>query len=309
MLKFRVFLTGLTCLSLFAIPPCHGQDTTGILVLSPRVGAKISAGERSYFRLFPQFDDFVEAVVFATPGGAFHVRITREPEKGVFRDTVVEYGSHTLLMVAEKINHFEALSLGRYQIGDDPTAIRNTDGMVVLHSPRINRDSLALQLDTIERARIWHDQDPSEKVCTVGLSSGLALKKCLLENVDDSAVVLESDGGVTSVPVRSVDFLLRKEKTHFWAGAGIGLVAGAVLGAVVGYATYRKPQRDPNQWINFDFGPNANALGGAILGIPIGFVVGGVIGGSVSGDDIIDLSGASRETKLVVIRMVISGKQ
>ncbi len=125
----RTFIAGQLFCFLFPLTiSCLAQDSTKVLILSPRVGPKITAGAREQFEIFPQFDNFVEATAFETSDGNCFVRITLEPQKGVFRDTILQYPHQTLLMIAEKINHFEDLAAGRYHMGDEPTYIKTVDG-------------------------------------------------------------------------------------------------------------------------------------------------------------------------------------
>jgi hypothetical protein len=140
----RTFVAALLFSVLFPLAiSCLAQDTIKVLILSPKVGPKITAGAREQFKIFPQFDSFVEATAFETANGDCFVRITLEPQKGVFRDTTVQYPHQTLLMIAEKINHFEDLAAGRYHIGDEPTYIKTVDGTNAIVPSRWGGDSLA----------------------------------------------------------------------------------------------------------------------------------------------------------------------
>lgn len=307
MMKRIVFLAGLVQLSLFAATPCVSQDSARVLILSPRVGAKITAAAREQFHLFPQFHNFVEATVWQAADGSCFVKITVEPSPGVFRDTVVQYGRRTLQLMAEKVDHFEELEAGAYRIGDRPAHLLATDGESALETRAPAPDSLGFESRALEQAREWHDNGPSRDNLTVKLSTGLSLRGKLMDDVSDSSFAFESNREVHFIPVNSLESILRHRESRFWTGAGIGVVVGAALGGIIGYATYSKPQRKPGEWFVLDFGPGLNTAAGAIVGVPIGFAIGGTIGASMGGDDVINMSGTGYQVKLMIIRMVISG--
>ncbi len=305
----RIFLfAGLIQLSLGSFTTCLSQDDTKVVVLSPRVGAKISAAEREYFHIFPQFEHFVEATAFETDDGSCFVRITLEPSRGVFRDSVVQYGRRMLRIMAEKIDHFEELEAGTYRIGDRPTHLHAMDGESEFEKSAAAVDSLGMEWRALDQARRWQNNGPSRENITVGLSTGLSLRGRILDDVSDSCFAFESNREVHLIPMNSLDLLRRDRKSQFWAGAGIGMLIGAAVGAVIGYATYSRPERKPGQWIVLDFGPGLNAAAGAIVGMPVGFAVGGAVGASKGGEDIINMSGTRYQAKLTIIRMVISSK-
>lgn len=301
MVKQITILAGLIQMSLFAAGPCRGQ-VNRTLVLSPRVWATISAAERKQFHLFRQYDNFVEATAFQTPNGNCYVRITLEPSRGVFRDTVVEYTSRLLLMIADKINHFEALDARAYELGEEPTYIQTTDGQTVLESPAVLTNPSVLERRALAEARKWWDEGPAIGIITLGLSSGLSLRGKVTGIVDDSVFTFESEGKTLPIPVDSVSYLLRYSGTHMWEGAAIGTMVGIVAGVAIGAASYKRPQ--PKQII--DFGPGAATLGGASMGIVFGFSIGGAIGASIPRGHLITTEGAGHGAKLMVIRKVVS---
>jgi hypothetical protein len=140
---------------------------------------------------------------------------------------------------------------------------------------------------------------------SVGLIGGDTLSGCTPQALKDTLIILVCSEAVVSLPVDSIDYLARHQETHFWAGAGYGTLIGASLGALVGLLTYEKPEPGYGQWFTIDFGPGANALGGAIVGAVGGFVIGGAIGESTGGDEIYKLSGKLRQQKLEIIREVM----
>lgn len=293
-----ILLVGLIQMGLFAVNPCRGQDSTKILVLSPRVGANISAAEREQFHIFRHYDNFVEATVFQKPDGNCYARITLETVPGVFRDAVVRCTSQWLLMTADKINHFEALNAGSYTLGEEAAYILTADGQPVLKSPAVLRSLTETDKRVLSHACKWWDNGPPGGMMTLGLSSGESLQGKILRVVDDSMFTFESKGRALLVPVDSVSHLLRHGGSYFWQGAGIGAMTGIVAGAAIGAATYKREGFPV-------LGRGDHMVAGAVVGIPVGFVVGGLVGASVEEDDLIDVSRSGYEVKLMVIRMMI----
>ena len=62
-------------------------------------------------------------------------------------------------------------------------------------------------------------------------------------------------------------------KSHFWQGAGLGLLGGALIGGLIGSTT---------EFCIFSCEPATGI--GVVLGAPAGFLVGGVIGAAVRTD-------------------------
>lgn len=105
-----------------------GQDTAKVVILSERVGPDIELEDQRAFRLFGQIKDFYCATVYQRPDSTFFVRIVLQSPDGTRRDTTIDYPSTLLLMMAEKINHFEGLERGTYRFGTDPAALHFAEG-------------------------------------------------------------------------------------------------------------------------------------------------------------------------------------
>jgi hypothetical protein len=71
-------------------------------------------------------------------------------------------------------------------------------------------------------------------------------------------------------------------------GIGYGFLVGAAAGAVIGAVTYRRCVPSPGYFGSlgcmFDYGPAANAAGGAIVFAIPGMLIGGMIGHSVKSE-------------------------
>lgn len=304
MVKHVLVFMGVTLMSLLTVGLCRAQDSSSVLVLSQRVGATISAHARDEFHLFPQFHNFVDASVFQASGGNCYVRIKQKTAAGDTSETVVQFTSESLLMMAEKINHYEALKSGRYEFGEEPTYILTTDGQTALRSPAVLKNPSVLEKRILAHAWKWEEDRSQGDTISLGLSSGQSPRGIIKSVVDDSTIVFESGGKTMMIPVDSVGFLLRRAGSYFWEGAGIGTFVGFAAGAGIGASSYSPPT--PGQIV--DFGPGLPAIGGAIIGIPIGFAVGGLVGAAIERDDVIEFARAGHEVRLIVLRMLVYGE-
>lgn len=99
-----------------------------------------------------------------------------------------------------------------------------------------------------------------------------------LEAADQDNVHLraESNHAEVVIPAATIASLsiVDGKTTHFWSGAGIGVLAGAIIGLVGGSATAKD---DP--W----FGPG-DRIAGLLAGLPAGFFIGGFIGALIPAD-------------------------
>jgi hypothetical protein len=77
------------------------------------------------------------------------------------------------------------------------------------------------------------------------------------------------------IPRAAIDTLWAADGTrgHFWAGAGIGLIAGALLGVAIG---------STQEFCMFSCSPATGI--GLVIGMPVGFMVGGVTGMFIRSD-------------------------
>ena len=102
-------------------------DSARIVILSDRVGSVISGDERETYHVLTQFEGFREAVVLQFPDSSYAVRVTLV-SAGEMRDTLVRYSGATIMMMAEKIEHFEELESGNYVLGSQPPTLRYDTG-------------------------------------------------------------------------------------------------------------------------------------------------------------------------------------
>gem|GEM_PF-5734314 len=104
--------------------------------------------------------------------------------------------------------------------------------------------------------------------------------KGLLKSINDTSISIQVRGNENTVhdfsagQIRSIAW---RRKSSFGRGAALGALSGLVLGTAVGYATYSRPDCDPGG-LCVDFGPELNAMAGAISGAFIGSVTGSLAG-------------------------------
>ncbi len=104
--------------------PLRSQDSLRVVILSERVGPEIDAAKREKYLIFSNIEGFRRAIVFQRSDGKFLVRFDIVGRGGSSNQTVVEYSSKTLLMLAEKINHFEEIVAGEYVWGSDRATLK-----------------------------------------------------------------------------------------------------------------------------------------------------------------------------------------
>jgi hypothetical protein len=98
-------------------------DSARIVILSDRVGPVVSADERQRYHLFTQFKDFSRAVVLQLPDSSCAIRFTLVSSGGL-RDTLVRYSWTAIMLMADRIEHFEELENGEYVLGSSPPALK-----------------------------------------------------------------------------------------------------------------------------------------------------------------------------------------
>jgi len=103
------------------------QHKRQIVILSSKVGTTIDKRERRQYDMFSQFDNFFSATFFRTPDNAYFASITLQNNNGKMIDTTVEYTEKLVLMIAEKVDHFEELKAGQYRMGDNTPSLNFMD--------------------------------------------------------------------------------------------------------------------------------------------------------------------------------------
>ena len=97
-------------LSLFAFNQCgrhfyNGYNTTGLVIVSSRVGESIEPEEREHFALFPELEHFQKAEFQGIEGGRYELYI--ETEKHNLR--VRNIGISALALMGDYIDNYEEI--------------------------------------------------------------------------------------------------------------------------------------------------------------------------------------------------------
>ncbi len=127
----RRLLPVLLLLSLFHSSQLHGQDSVKVIIVSPRVGREVDAGEREHFKVFTRIVGFDHAVFYQRTDSSYVAHVVYQSGRGVINDTLIEFSRVQLTMLAEKINHLEGMENGTYHFGDDPPKLTYEDGSLV----------------------------------------------------------------------------------------------------------------------------------------------------------------------------------
>jgi len=106
----------------------RGQDSLRTVILSERVGPEIDDEEHKRFSLFPQIEGFYKATALRAADGRLFVRFDLIGPGNTTTQKMMPYPEATLLMLAEKINHFEELSDGKYVWGSDRATLTVVGG-------------------------------------------------------------------------------------------------------------------------------------------------------------------------------------
>jgi multisubunit Na+/H+ antiporter MnhB subunit len=287
------FLLILAGLALFSVSDkLSAQDSDRVVILSPRVGSTIDSSEREYFQLFRQIKDFHSAVFLENPDSTYYAWIVLKDSNGNTRDTAVWYPKSYLLMVAEKINHFEELTEGRYQMGQNPATLQ------VFESKEARRLPVAAKPRPEAGPRLVEPEKALAPSRSEGAKVVLQLPRQLelsgeLLSVRDSVLVIStledasaedlSNQTAAIIVVRNQYILHAVVKGESKAGKGalIGFAVGGGTGALMGLASGDDPQ---NTLFSMTAGQKA-VLAGSVLG-GLGALIGGIAGWIASPSDV-----------------------
>jgi hypothetical protein len=147
-----------------------------------------------------------------------------------------------------------------------------------------------------------------DSIWNLTLTTGEIVSGVVLRGLETDSLVVSNMQFTKRIAIDSISVLRNVKKSNFWKGSGMGLLVGTGAGVLLGLATYEKPSTEDHLF-TFDFGPEGNALAGALLGAPIGFVTGGIIGIVSGKDKIYDLSDKSHDQKLETIRMILAKEE
>lgn len=106
----------------------YATDSSLVIITSPRVGAVIDKNEREYYRVFMSIQNFVSASFIYFPDSGFYARINYQKIDGTMADVLIQFSQPALFRFAERINHFEELVKGEYQMGRDTVILQFVGG-------------------------------------------------------------------------------------------------------------------------------------------------------------------------------------
>lgn len=146
----------------------YPQTGDRIIELSNRVGAVVDKAEAVSFKIFEKFPDFHSCVVHIDSLNEYYIRFIMADKAGNVKDTAISYSEQAILLLSEKIDHFEEIMNGGYKPGTEKARIRILNGeekIKSLDEIAKTRDSLAVilikpvQPDIIPFADIGDMQD------------------------------------------------------------------------------------------------------------------------------------------------------
>jgi hypothetical protein len=117
--SFRSFLF-ILCVGIFT-SLVSAQDSARVIILSPRIGAVLNRQERDYFQILMRVNDFESAVFYQLPDKRCFAKISLRPKLAPAKDTTIFYPIGFILNISEKIDHYESMLDGKYQMGDQPS--------------------------------------------------------------------------------------------------------------------------------------------------------------------------------------------
>ncbi len=301
--------TSLTILVELAMLPVSNtlfaQDSAKVVILSPRVGPVIDAAEREYFHLFQQIKDFHSAVMLENPDSTYYAWIVLEEANGNTKDTAVWYSRSYLLMLTQQINHFEELTEGKYQMGQNPATLQVIESEEARGAPAVAKPRGEARPNVVEAERVLiasrsegakvvlqpNASTPSKNSSSrlegarvvLQLDSGQQFSGQLLSVRDSALVISIQNGSLLTIRNQEILYVVVKGESRVFEGMGTGFLAGAAWGALTGLA---RGDDSKNQIPSFTAGQKA-VVGGIAFGA-VGFLVGTIAGiASSSGDKLV----------------------
>ncbi len=138
-------------------------------------------------------------------------------------------------------------------------------------------------------------QDTSIKIIT---AAGETLVVSSIDSLTESTLYVTRAYNSASIPIDSLHSIILPGDTHFWLGAGIGLLVGSVSGFLIGYGGRTGTFLGALEGL-------AQGVGGVIIGGPLGFVFGGLIGTVSGSEEVVSLSGYGRTEKTMILQSLL----
>jgi hypothetical protein len=266
-----------------SLPKVYAQDSDYVVVLSPRIGSVIDAAKRERYDLFPGIKGFDRAVFLQTPEKMYYARIMFIGPDGARRDTTVRFTEDTLLVLAERIEHFEELKQNTYHIGERPAKIQVLERRFrpeVAAAPPTQGTDVVVLLTT--------GQEIEGELVSVRDSSVLIAT----EDEDVPSALSTGVKGILGIKDTMISHVTIEGNSNVLLGMGLGFLGGTVAGGVIGANSYTPapPPADFGGALAYAFGePIAHGgaiAGGMLIGALVGTAAGAAVGAATSKSDI-----------------------
>lgn len=258
------------------------QDDDNVVILSPRVGAVIDAKERERFQLFEGIPGFASAIIHQTAKGTYYADILFTSPDGREGHMTLRYpeteGESYLSKLAERIDHFEDLAAGRYQIGEKPVRLRVGRLRIVAEREELIPASAPTCVDeTIS------ELDLNTPITLILKDSRRVSGRLGFIDTEQSLITIERDDQVrvasSKYSLTEISGIEYTEKKLRWGPMVGGLLLGATAGGVVGFLIGWASDRSSNNNFGPNLRPELEGLGaGAVVGGGVGLITGTFIG-------------------------------
>jgi hypothetical protein len=261
----------------------QAQDGDKVVILSPRVGAVINAKERERFQLFEGIPGFASAIIHQTAKGTYYADILLTSSDGSERHMTLWYseteGESYLSKLAERIDHFEDVAAGRYQIGEKPVRMQVGRLRIVAGREELIPASAPICVD-----EMISELDLNTPITLILKDSSKVSGRLGFIDIEQSLITVEQNShwrvASSKYPLTDIAGIEYTEKKLRWGPMVGGLLLGATAVGVVGWLIAWASDRSSN---NSSFGPNLRpeleGLGaGAVVGGGVGLITGTIIG-------------------------------
>lgn len=259
----------------------QAQDGDKDVILSPRVGAVIDAKERERFQLFEGIPGFASAIIHQTAKGTYYADILLTSSDGSERHMTLWYseteGESYLSKLAERIDHFEDLAAGRYQIGEKPVRLRVGRLRIVAGREELIPASAPICVD-----EMISELDLNTPITLILKDSSKVSGRLGFIDTEQSLITIERDDQVrvasskySLAEISGIEYT--EKKLRWWPMVG-GLLLGAAAGGLAGVLIASANDRSSTVFNEY-LRPELEGLGvGAVVGGGVGLIAGTIIG-------------------------------
>ncbi|MBW7888189.1 MAG: hypothetical protein H3C35_07500 [Bacteroidetes bacterium] len=109
------------------------------MIISAKVGEKIDAQERNYYRIFTSIQHFQSAKFYYSQTEHAYAVIETQPESGAEQTVIQEYPLNVIFRMAEKINNYDDILANKFLSGEDITKIEVQGGPTLSWVPEFHK--------------------------------------------------------------------------------------------------------------------------------------------------------------------------